>query len=65
MMVKELVNTITEARTILKLLSEYTDEHQGENVLDIGDLYSLIDVKLSFKDLISIIEDSEIKIRIM
>lgn len=63
MMVKELVDTITEARTILKNLSIYVDEHSGE-VLEIGDLYNLIDVKQSFRDLITIIEDSEIKIRI-
>lgn len=63
MMVKELVDTITEARVILKNLSIYVDEHPGE-VLEIGDLYNLIDVKQSFRDLITIIEDSEIKIRI-
>ena len=64
MKVKELVNTMTEAREILKNLSIYVDERQGE-VPEIGDLYSLIDVKQSFRDLISIIEESEIKTKIL
>lgn len=64
MRVKELVNTMTEAREILKNLSIYVDERPGE-VPEIGDLYSLIDVKQSFRDLISIIEESEIKTKIL
>lgn len=65
MKVANLVETVNEARTLLKLLDIFIDEHQGEGIFDIGDTYSLIDVKLSLKDLISIIEESEIKTRIV
>ena len=64
MKIRDLVNTMTEAREILKNLSIYVDEHPGE-IPEIGDLYSLIDVKQNFRDLISIIEESEIKTKII
>lgn len=61
MKIRDLVNTINESKELLRVLSNYTDEHKGQEVLEIGDLYSLIDVEQNLKELISIIEGSEIE----
>lgn len=61
MKIRDLVETINESKELLRALSIYTDEHKGRDDMDIGDLYSLIDVKQNLKELISIIEGSEIE----